>query len=384
MMTRSSVIGRAALTAASVLVLAGCGRDGQAAENEKGAATADVVVGPENVLVVGPEDISSGPALSGTLTAEREAQVRAQVGGAVLQVSAEKGQAVSAGQVLARIDDAALRDAVLSAQSAVRSAQNGVQVAARDAERSGTLEAAGAVSTRDLELSRNTLANAQAQLAGARAQLANAQEQLSRTTVRAPISGIVSDRPVSAGDVVQPGAALFTVVDPASMRLEGTVPAQELTAVRVGAPVRFTVTGYPGQTFRGTIRRINPAADPATRQVPVYVTIPNDEGRLVAGLFAEGRVEAEARQAIVVPASAVDERGVQPTVLKVDGGVARRAPVTLGLRDAATDRVEITGGVSAGDTLLVGGALGTTPGTRVVVQSAPAAPAAPAAAPARR
>jgi membrane fusion protein, multidrug efflux system len=378
MMTRGSSVRGTALAAAAALVLAGCGRDGQAAENEKGAATADVVVGPENVLVVGPEEISSGPALSGTLTAEREAQVRAQVGGAVLQVSAEKGQAVSAGQVLARIDDAALRDAVLSAQSAVRSAQNGVQVAARDAERSGTLEAAGAVSTRDLELSRNTLANAQSQLANARAQLANAQEQLSRTTVRAPIGGIVSDRPVSAGDVVQPGAALFTVVDPASMRLEATVPAQELANVRVGAPVRFTVTGYPGQTFRGTIRRINPAADPATRQVPVYVTIPNDEGRLVAGLFAEGRVEAQARQAIVVPASAVDERGVQPTVLKVEGGVARRAPVTLGLRDAASDRVEITSGVNAGDTLLVGGALGTTPGTRVVVQAAPAAPAAPA------
>ena len=293
-------------------------------------------------------------------------------------VYAEKGQAVRAGQVLARIDDPALQTQVISAQSSVRSAEQAVTLAARNVERNQTLEAAGAVATRDLETARNQLAAAQAQLAGARAQLANAQKMQAKTTVTAPISGVVSDRPVSAGSVVSMGAPLFVIVDPGSMQLEGSVPAAELGAVKVGAPVRFTVTGYPGQTFTGTVARINPAADPVTRQVPVIVSIPNAQGTLVSGLFAEGRVRNETRQGIMVPATAVDERGVQPTVMRVTSGRAERVAVTLGVRDPDTDRVEIVSGIAAGDTLLIGAAVGTTPGTPVQIGG----PAAPAAAPA--
>jgi membrane fusion protein (multidrug efflux system) len=185
---------------------------------------------------------------------------------------------------------------------------------------------------------------------------------------------------VSAGDVVQPGAPLFTVVDPGSMQLEASVPAAQLGQVRRGAPVRFTVSAYPGRVFTGTVQRINPAADAATGQVPVIVTIPNSEGALVSGLFAEGRVEAEVRQGVMIPANAVDERGVQPTVLRLKGGKAERVPVQLGVRDPETDRVEVVSGVAAGDTLLVGGALGTTPGTQVRVRAG-GAPAPAAAAP---
>ena len=369
-MTRTA--GAAALVLA--MAAAACGRDGQAAEAE--ARDEAVVIGPENVYVVAEEEIASGPALSGSLAAEREARISAETGGVVLGVFAEKGQAVRAGEVLARIDDSAIRSQVISAQSAVRSAEQQVEVAARNLERSEALASAGAVAARDVELARSQLSSAQAQLAGARAQLANAQKQAEKTTVRAPISGIVSDRPVSAGSVVNAGSPLFVVVDPGSMRLEGSVPAAELGAVRVGAPVRFTVTGYPGQTFTGTVARINPAADPVTRQVPVIVSIPNAGGALVSGLFAEGRVQAQARRGIVIPAAAVDERGVQPAVLRLRGGKAERAAVALGVRDPETDRVEVASGVSAGDTLLVGAALGTTPGTPVTVRDGGGAPAA--------
>jgi RND family efflux transporter MFP subunit len=372
-------IEKAGVLAMLALALGACGSPGEAAEGEKARAASDaVVLGPEAVYVVQSEEISSGPALSGTLKADREAQVRAEVGGTVLSVHADQGQTVASGQVLARVDAAALREQYVSAQSAVRSAEQTVAVAARNVERSQTLNAAGALADRDLEAARNQLAGAQSQLAGARAQQAAAQRQLSRTSVRSPIAGVVAARPVNAGDVIAPGAPLFTVVDPGSMRLEGSVPAADLGQVRQGATVRFTVTGYPGQTFTGTVSRINPSADPVTRQVPVYVTIPNGGGTLVSGLFAEGRVQAQARQGIAVPASAVDERGVQPSVLRLADGKAERVPVTLGARNAETDRVEITSGISAGDTLLVGAALGTTPGTRVEVRAAGAA-AAPAA-----
>jgi len=153
------------------------------------------------------------------------------------------------------------------------------------------------------------------------------------------------------------------------------VPAEQLSALRVGTPVRFTISAYPGRNFTGTIQRISPAADPATRQIPVVVTIPNQDGVLVSGLFAEGRVQAGARQAVTVPSSAVDERGVAPSVLRLRAGKAERVPVQLGARDSETDRVEVITGLAAGDTVLVGAAVGTTPGTPVKVRAAGAAPA---------
>jgi RND family efflux transporter MFP subunit len=365
-MTTGTKIGRAA-AAAALLVMAACGKEGDAAPSK---APEVLTVGPEAVAVVQQEEIRTGPQLSGSLSAAREAQVRAQVGGQVLAVYAEQGQAVRAGQPLARIDASALVDAATSARTGVASAQTALEVARRNYERAQTLNQAGALSDRDLETARAQLSQAQAQAAGARSQQASAQKQLGNTQVRSPISGVVSLRPVSAGDIVAPGAELFTVVDPQSMRLEASVPADQLGQLRLGSTVRFTVNGYPGRTFTGTVQRISPAADPQTRQVPVVVTVPNEGGALVAGLFAEGRVESQVRQGMMVPATAIDERGVAPTVLRLKGGRAERVAVQLGVRDPDTERVEVTGGVSPGDTLLVGAAVGTTPGTPVRVGAA--------------
>ena len=366
-MKTGSKIGRAA-AAAALLVTAACGGKVDAAQEK---APEVLTLGPEAIAVVGQEEIRTGPQLSGTLSAEREAQVRAQASGQVLAVYAEQGQAVRAGQPLARIDASALVDAATSARTGVASAQTALEVARRNYERAQTLNQAGALSDRDLETARAQLSQAQAQAAGARSQQASAQKQLGNTSVRSPIAGVVSLRPVSAGDIVQPGAALFTVVDPQSMRLEASVAADQLGQLRLGSTVRFTVNGYPGRTFTGTVQRISPAADPQTRQVPVVVTIPNDEGTLVAGLFAEGRVESQVRQGIFVPATAIDERGVTPSVLRLRGGKAERVAVTLGVRDPDTERVEVTGGLAAGDTVLVGAAVGTSPGVPVRISAAP-------------
>ena len=195
--------------------------------------------------------MQSGPSLTGTLAAQRQAAIRAQIAGSVLTVTAEPGQAVRRGETLARLDSAALTDAYNSARSAVTSARNNLDVAQREAQRQRTLVAAGAVAQRNVETSQQTVVQAQAALAQARSQLASAEKQLGYTVVTAPFSGVVSERPVSAGDVVQPGTALYTVVDPSSLQLEAAVPAEQLGQLRVGAPVEFTVTGYGNRTFRG-------------------------------------------------------------------------------------------------------------------------------------
>ena len=287
----------------------------------------------------------------------------------MLQVFADQGQAVKSGQTLGRIEAGGLQDVYLSARAGVTSASNSADIARRELERSQKLLAAGAIAERDIEQARRNSIAANAALADARARLATASKQVNNTVISSPINGIVSERPISAGDVVQAGAHLFTVVDPSSMRLEGSVPAEQLSQVKLGASVTFTVNGYPGRTFTGKVSRVNPTADPATRQVRIVITIPNAEGRLVGGLFANGRLASESHSGMVVPATAVDARSDIPAVFRIKSGKVERVPVTLGLRDDANERVEIASGVQVGDTLLLGAAQGITPGTIVKVST---------------
>ena len=372
MMTMTSLLTRApratagAALAFAALTASGCKKNDASAEPAKVEAS---LVGPENVTVVRSEQIRTGPALSGSLTPERSATIRSEMTGAVVQTYAEAGQRVSAGQSLAQLDAAVLRDQQLSARGAVTTAQSSYDIAQREQSRNATLEKAGAIAERDLERSRNALIAAQGQLATARAQLANINKQLDKASVQAPFAGVVSQRQVNAGDVVSPGTALFTVVDPGSMQLEASVPADALAQVRVGMAVEFKVNGYPNRSFTGRITRVNPTADPVTRQVKIVASIPNAGNTLVGGLFAEGRVASVTRAAPMVPLGAVDERGLRPYAIRLRAGTIQKVDVTLGIRDAASETVEITAGVVPGDTLLLGTARGISPGTPVKVSA---------------
>jgi RND family efflux transporter MFP subunit len=268
--------------------------------------------------------------------------------------------------LLAKIDDTSIRDAYLSAKSAVRTAESALRNAQRNAERASRLAKAGALPERDLETALQNQTNAEGTLADAQARLASAGKQLARTQVRSPINGVVSEREVAAGDVVQVGGAMFTILDLRTLRLEATVPVDEADRLKVGTPVEFTVSGSE-RRFTGKIERINPAVDPATRQVRIYVDIPNAEQSLVAGLFAEGRVATDKRRAIAVPLAAVDSRGTSPAIHRLKGGKVDVVPVQLGVRDEAAELVEVAAGLVQGDTVLLGSAQGITEGAAVRV-----------------
>lgn len=359
--------------ALALVLLSAC--TGGGSEAEEPDADAAVLVTPENIAIADTARIESGPTIAGALQPQRVANVRAEVGGPVVQTYAERGQTVGAGALLARLDATALRDALLSAQSSVSTARQSATVAGRNLERQERLFEAGAVSESVLENARLQVQSAESQLADAQSRLSLAQEQVADTEVRSPMAGVVSERAVSGGDVVQPGSALFTIVDPRSMRLEGGVASNELRLVRVGAAAEFTVNGYPDRLFIGRVERISPTVDPATGQVQVSITVPNAGGDLVGGLFAEGRIAAEAVTGVVVPIGAVDLNGQSPTVLRVRAGVVELVPVEVGIRDDRSERIAIVAGVEAGDTLLVGAALGMTAGTPVRIQAIETNPA---------
>jgi multidrug efflux pump subunit AcrA (membrane-fusion protein) len=133
--------------------------------------------------------------------------------------------------------------------------------------------------------------------------------------------------------------------------------------------------------FRGRIEQVNPVVDPATGQIRIYVTIPNEGGGLLAGLFARGRVVTDQVTGLAVPLEAVESTTTPPTALRVKDGVVEKVSVELGIADPVAEKVEVKGGLRAGDVVLLASArTNVGAGARVTVAAAPAP--APAGAPA--
>jgi RND family efflux transporter MFP subunit len=258
-----------------------------------------------------------------------------------------------------------------SAQIQVTSAEADLTAYKKQSERTQKLVEGGALAQRDLEAATTQLAASEARLEAARASAAQARERLGWANVTSPIDGVVSDRGVAQGDVVQVGASMFTVIDPSSMRLKASVSSEQLGSVSVGAGVTFQVRGYPDQHFNGVVERIAPAADELTRQIPIWVSIPNPEGKLVAGLFAEGRVASRVREALVLPLAAVSLVSTPPQVKRVVANVVEDVSVHVGLRDEVSQTIEVSDGVSDGDLVLRGAAFAIVAGTSVQVTGEP-------------
>lgn len=351
---------------AATLVGTACSKD-TAAPAANGAATAQNI-GPENIAVARMDTLRSGPAISGTLSADREARLRAEMSGAVLATMVEQGERVNEGTVLGRIDDASVRDAALSARSAVAQATMAAEQATREWQRAKTLVAAGAIAERDVESADRANLGAQAQLADAKARLSSAEKMLRNTIIKAPFAGVVAERAVSPGDIVSPGSPMFTVIDPKSLRVAASVPASALEDVRVGSPVVFTVNGSD-RVLEGRVLRVSPVVDPQTKQVLLLASVPASAGGLVAGLFVEGRVASQKRVGVLLPENAIDQTGIAPTVMRLKGGKVEKVDVQLGVRDDALAALEVTTGIASGDTVLLGAARGISVGTMITVSA---------------
>jgi RND family efflux transporter MFP subunit len=172
-----------------------------------------------------------------------------------------------------------------------------------------------------------------------------------------------------AGDRVGDGDQLFRVVNTSELELEATVPSEAVASVKVGTPVTLTVSGLDHATITGHISRVNATVDPATRQVRIYATVPNRDGRLVGDLFASGRVVlTQAAGAIAVPTPGVrDGSDGAPYVWLVANGKAEKRAVDAGIRDEVRDLVEIRSGLKEGETVVVGPVETLNPGQQVQI-----------------
>jgi RND family efflux transporter MFP subunit len=281
-------------------------------------------------------ELVEGISMSGSLEPAQTVIIKSQVIGRLRRIRVDRGSRVARGQVLVEIEAEGIRGQATSARAAVASARR----RSRCDPTPGVVSdfSAGAIS--DIELRASEAANqaAAAQLAAAKAQLAAAGEAETRTSIISPINGVVSARIVEEGEAVKDGDRLLEVVDIGTLELQAQVAVDEAMRVHVGSPVTFTLDALAGQTLRGRVARIDPRADPGTRQVGIAAQLANPGGRIVAGQFAHGRVLTGRAVKGRHPIAAVSDSAGQARVYVIENDKLVLRPITLGPRRGARPR----------------------------------------------
>jgi membrane fusion protein (multidrug efflux system) len=347
----STLLVASTLAVAVSLTLSGC--NNAASKSDKASTTAEILlIAPEDLTTVRSNAFASGPSISGTIQPEKKADLQAEISSVVLQVFKENGEKVKKGDLLVRLDDTSIRDSLSSSQESERAATQALEQSQRQYERLKTLRSSGMASAQqveDAEVKRNTN---QSDLAAAKTRTVQARQQLQRTEIRAPFDGIISERKASNGDTAQIGKALIKVIDPSSMRFEGLVSADTVSQVKVGQTVAFKINGYPGQVFNGTVKRVSPEANAVTRQVEVLVSFNDSKLPLVAGLYAEGQIEANSIATLMIPDMAIVRNGDKISAWTVKANVIHKVDIALGGRDQRRGDFAVTRGLAEGDIIL--------------------------------
>jgi len=340
----------AVVLAFSLLNLGAC-RKGAGSTPEQAAAPLQVA--PEDLVTVQNSALASGPSITGSVEAERRADLRAEVSAVVVAVLKENGDPVRRGDLLVRLDQTAIRDSLTAAEASARAASQAYEQAERQYQRMVKLRDTGMIATQQLEDAEIQRNSAQSDREAARTREVTARQMLERTEVRAPFDGIVSDRKVSAGDTAAVGKELMKVIDPTSMRFEGRVSADSIGQLAAGQRVNFRIHGFTDEDFAGTVTRVNPAANAATRQVEVLVGFDDPKKKpSVAGLYAEGRVETHSSEILTVPTASVVREGDNAFAWRVKDGKLQKVKLDLGVRDARTGQYAVKNGLAEGDTVL--------------------------------
>ena len=371
----------AALAAGGWYAFAGKGQPAPAPAAKAAPKATVFELAQNDVVTIEARELALRLPLSGSLAPLAQATVKSKVSGVVLETTVREGMSVQAGQVIARLDDADARARVAQQSAALKEANARLALATKNEANSRALLAQNYISQNSFDTTRNSVELAQAAVDAARAQLDLARIALNDTTIRAPLSGVVSKRFVQAGEKLSPDSPVMAIVDLDHLTLDAQVPASDIPRVQVGQDVRFRVDGFDAREFTGKVARINPAAETGSRAMLVYISVANTDGALRAGMFAKGQITTEKSSARpIVPLAALRKDGQRDVVYRVDGGKVVAQPVELGMRNEDEGLAEVTAGLDAGAVLLAVPLDGVKPGTQVKLPGAQAGASARAGA----
>lgn len=297
--------------------------------------------------------------VTGQVTAIYQATLSSRIQGMIDTLLVREGMKVSKGQVLIQLDS---RDVQADLARATAEVDN----AKAQLNRMKTLYAQDAVSKQEME---NATRSYKVAEANRKAVLA----QLSYTVVKAPFNGVITEKKVEAGELASPGQPLLQMEDPRQLRLEATVAEGDLKAVSLGDKIPIVIDALDAEPLQGVVSQILPSGDPQTHTFTVKVDLPMTSG-LKSGMFGRLQLDKGTVRTILVPASAIVERGELTSLFSVGADrIGRLRWVKVGRRFG--QQAEILSGVNVGERVLMDGSRGIDGATvEIVGQAAPSLP----------
>lgn len=303
-----------------------------------------------HIAVLHTERLADKISSVGTILPNERIDVRTESSGRVREIHFKEGARVKKGDLLVKIDDRELAAQLARAKSELA-------IAHKENERQTELYQQKVSSQREYDTATNNLGVAQAEF-----DLISVQ--INKTDIRAPFDGVIGLRNVSEGEFITPTTLITTLSEDHPVKIDFTVPERFAGSIKKGDIVHFAVEGS-SRAFNATVYALESIIDPETRSLGVRATSPNADGALVPGAFAEVQVLMPERDAVTVPSFALVPELRGQRVFLYHGGKASPVSVKTGLR--TEDRVEITSGVAAGDTLITSGILQLKPGAPVTI-----------------
>lgn len=341
------------LIATTIIVLAAVGvgavfyfNDGKDTEQTREKRASNVnVVQPRTDLV---RDVVVAV---GTLRSHQEIELTSEVSGRIVELNFAPGDPVAEGQLLVRLDDR-------QAQADLRVSNAQYSDARRQYDRAKSLRSNNSISQAQVDALRTTLDVAAAQLEAARTRLNDHR-------IEAPFAGVVGLVDISVGAYLNIGDSIATLDATDKMELTFAVPERYLGQVRQGQVLTAKTAAFPDRAFDGTLAELGTRINELSRSLPVKAMIDNSEGRLRPGQFMSVSLTLQEREALVIPEQAVLVQGSKAFVFVANDGEARRMEVNLGSREPGL--VEITGGVSVTDSIIITGQDRLSSGDKVAI-----------------
>jgi RND family efflux transporter MFP subunit len=323
-------------------------------------------VRPVRVVTIGISESTRRIEYAGEVRARYETRLAFRVGGKITERLVDTGAIVRRGQPVARIDAADLTLAVASARAQMASLESEHSLAESEYKRYRGLREKNFISQAEFDRRASTLSTAESKLAAARAQERQAANQVGYTTLVAETAGVITAVEAEAGQVVAAGQTVAKIAQPGEKEIVFAVPEAQVPFIQNSAEISVALNAVPGKTWKGRLRELSPAADPATRTYPARVTILEAGDDVDLGMSARAIVEAALGQGkrIEIPIAALHSRGENAQVYLVGAdGTVRAQAVKVG--GVAGERVVIESGLKPGDVVVAAGAQLLRPGQRV-------------------
>ena len=320
--------------------------------------------------------------LVGALKPIAQVDVVSKMTGRIDQLSAEIGDWVQKGTLIAKVDEDEVRQQVNRAAAALEVAkaslsqkQTDLEILKKELDRTVELHENQLIPRRDLDTAearyRGAIAQeklAEAQIDQAQAELRELRVRLDNTRILAPISGLVGKRHLDNGALVNPSMPVVSLVDLSTMVMEINAPEKDLVKIRAGLEANIVLDAYPEQKFKGRVIRLSPILDPATRTGSVEVEVPNPKMMLKAEMFARVELDLGTRHnTLLVPREALVSHDQQRGVFKLQDDIARFQPVDAGV--AQGGEVEVISGLKEGEAVITLGVNLVKNGDRVQLRS---------------